>query len=99
MKEFEEKDYDQAINYADGIKTNADNIMDIFNNVDSTMNSLYGSNWESSGAENAHERYNEIRTNYQVFYENVLAMDKHVKKVTNANQEADKAASQNIAAV
>ncbi len=99
MEEFEEKDYDQARNYADNIKANAENIMDIFNNIDATMNSLYGSNWESSGAENAHERYNEIRTNYQVFYENVVAMKEHVYKVTNANEAADRAASQNIAAV
>lgn len=99
MNEFEEKDYDGARSYADNIQSNADNIMDIFNSIDATMDSLYGSNWESSGAESAHERYNQIRKNYENFYNNVVAMKNHVYQVTTANEEADAAASQNVASV
>ena len=33
MNEFEEKDYAGARGYADGVQTNADNIMDIFNEI------------------------------------------------------------------
>ena len=99
MNEFEEKDYEGARNYADNIKTIADNIMGIFNDIDGTMNSLYGTNWGSSGAENARDRYNEIRQNYEVFYNKVITMKNHVYNVTAANEEADAAASNTVANV
>ena len=99
MNEFEEKDYAGARSYADGVQTNADNIMAIFNDIDGVMNSLYGSNWESAGAQNAQARYNQIRKNYEDFYEKVVAMKNHVYNVTAANEEADAAASQNVTEV
>ena len=99
MNEFEEKDYDSARSYADGIQTNADNIMDIFNGIDVTMDALYGGNWQSSGAENARARYDVIRKNYEKFYETVVAMKKHVYNVTAANEEADAAASQKVSSI
>lgn len=99
MNEFEEKDYNEARSYADGVQRNADNIMSIFNDVDSTMDSLYGSNWESVGAENARGRYNEIRKNYEVFYEKVSAMKTHIYNVTAANEVADTSASNTIASI
>lgn len=99
MNEFEEKDYAGARSYADAVKTNADNIMGIFNDIDGVMNSLYGSNWESAGADEARARYNEIRKNYEVFYDKVVAMKNHIYKVTAANEEADTAASQNVASI
>ncbi len=99
MNEFEEKDYDSARGYADGIQKNADNILDIFNGVDATRDALYGGNWESAGAENAHGRYDQIRKNYESFYNNVVAMKEHVYKVTEANEEADTAASQRVSSI
>ena len=51
MNEFEEKDYAGARSYADGVQKNADNIMMIFDDLNNVMSSLYGSNWESAGAE------------------------------------------------
>ncbi len=93
MNEFEEKDYEQAVGYADAIKKNADNIQGIFNELDNIMNILYGENWQSSGAANAHERYEQINNYYQVFYDDVVSMQKHVYTVTGRNQEADAAAS------
>ena len=99
MNEFEEKDYDSARGYADGIQKNADNIMDIFNGVDATMDALYGGNWESAGADNARGRYDQIRKNYESFYENVVSMKEHVYKVTEANEEADTAASQRVSSI
>ena len=98
MNEFEEKDYEQARSLANAIKDNANNIMGIFDDIDNTMNQLYGQNWSSSGAEGAHDRYNEIRTNYQVFYDNVIAMNTHVLNVTAANESADAAAENIISA-
>lgn len=97
MNEFEQKDYAGARSYADAIQTNADNIMGIFEDIDGVMTNLYGSNWESSGAEAAHERYNELRKNYEVFYNDVVAMKTHVYEITAANEEADAAASQVVA--
>jgi len=96
MNEFEEKDYAAARSYADAVKTNADNIMGIFNDIDGIMNSLYGSNWESVGAENAQARYMQIRKNYEIFYEKVIAMRNHIYNVTAANEEADAAASNTV---
>lgn len=99
MNEFEEKDYAGARSYADNIKNNAENIMGIFNDIDGVMNSLYGSNWGSTGADNARDRYNEIRKNYEVFYNKVVAMRNHIYSVTAANEEADAAASNTVASV
>lgn len=99
MNEFEEKDYAGARSYADNIKNNAENIMGIFNDIDGVMNSLYGSNWGSTGADNARDRYNEIRKNYEVFYNKVVAMRNHIYNVTAANEEADAAASNTVASV
>ena len=99
MNEFQEKDYGQARSYADQIKTNADNIMGIFDDINDVMNNLYGSNWESCGADNARARYEEIRKNYEVFYNNVIEMHSHIHNVTTANESADKAASQTVSNV
>ena len=99
MNEFEEKDYAGARSYADSVKGNADNIMGIFNDIDGITNSLYNQNWESAGASEARERYNEIRRNYEVFYERVVAMKNHVYSVTAANEQADALASQNITSI
>ena len=38
MNEFEEKDYAGARSYADAVRTNADHIMGIFNDIDGVMN-------------------------------------------------------------
>ena len=99
MNEFEEKDFEGARSLADAVQGNADNIMDIFNDIDRVMGELYGQNWESCGSENAHARYQEIRQNYEVFYTNVVAMKTHIYNVTAANEAADAAASNVIANV
>ncbi len=99
MNEFEEKDYGTARSYADGVKTNADNILGIFNDIDSVMNNLYGNNWESLGADDARSRYEQIRKNYEVFYDKVVAMKTHIYAVTAANEEADAAASNVVSSI
>ena len=99
MNEFEEKDYEGARSYANAVKTNADNIMGIFNDIDAVMNNLYSNNWSSVGADDARARYNEIRKNYEVFYEKVVAMKNHVYRITARNEEADKAANATVASV
>lgn len=99
MNEFEQKDYAGARSYADAVKANADNIMSIFNDIDGVMDNLYANNWQSSGADTARDRYNQIRANYEVFYEKVIAMKNHIYRVTAANEEADAAASQTISSI
>lgn len=97
MNEFEQKDYEGARSSADQVKTNADNIMGIFNNIDQVMNTLYNDAWQSQGAEGARGRYQEIRKNYEVFYNNVVAMKEHIYAVTAANEAQDAAVSNTIA--
>lgn len=99
MNEFEVKDYAGARSYADGVKKNAYNIMMIFDELNKVMSDLYGSNWESAGADEAKARYDEIRQNYQVFYDKVYAMKDHIDNVTAAYEEADTSASQTIASI
>ena len=41
----------------------------------------------------------QIRKNYEEFYENVVAMRNHIYNVTAANEEADAAASNNVAGI
>jgi len=99
MNEFEQKDYEQSRNYADAIKTNADNIMGIFERIDSIMKSLYGETWQSSGAETSYERYNELRSNYEIFYKKVVDVHDHIYKVTASNESTDSTVSQSVAGV
>lgn len=96
MNEFEEKDYEAARGYADSVKSNADNIMSIFDSIDSSMKSLYGDSWQSSGADVSNGRYQEIRKSYEVFYNNVVTMRNHIYTVTAKNEEADASVSGNI---
>lgn len=96
MNEFEQKDYQSARGLADSIKGIADNIMDIFNNVDVDMKVLYGDAWQSTGADSSHERYEELRKNYENFYNKVVTMKDHIYKITAANEEADSVVSQSI---
>lgn len=99
MNEFEEKDYEAARGYADSVKSNADNIMSIFDSIDSSMKSLYGDSWQSSGADVSNGRYQEIRKSYEVFYNNVVTMRNHIYTVTAKNEEADASVSGNISNV
>ncbi len=99
MNEFEEKDFGEARSLADAIKKNAENIRGIFDDIDNTMKALYGQNWESAGAENAHSRYQQIRSNYEGFFNSVINMRTHVYNVTALNEAADQAASNIIEGV
>lgn len=97
--EFEQKDYEAARNCADLVKTDADKILSVFDNVDQTMKLLYGEAWQSSGADISEGRYQEIRKNYEVFYNNVVTMKDHIYRVTSENQNADASISDTIASV
>ena len=99
MNEFEEKDYQGARNTADSIKTNADNILSIFDNIDNAMKSLYGEAWQSTGADVSNGRYQELRKNYEIFYNNVVTMRNHIYSVTQVNEETDASVSQSISGV
>ena len=96
MNEFELNDYAGARSLAEAIQKNANNIMGIFDDIDSTMNTLFGTNWASAGSEAARERYDRLRQNYETFYEKVVGMKNHIYSVTNAQEEADAAASKVI---
>lgn len=93
MREFEATDYENALSLAASIKSNANNIMDIFNGINKTMSELYGDNWISSGAVQAAENYSAIRSKYEVFYNKVLIMNDHITRIIASYQTADAAAS------
>lgn len=99
MREFDVQSYGAAESCADAIKNIGDRIMDVFNSVDKTMNDLYGENWASSGANNAHERYMEIRKNYEVFYQDILNMNTHVHNTVENYKTADAQADTTISAI
>ena len=99
MNEFEEKDYEAARGYADSIKSNADNIMMIFDEIYRAMKSLYGESWQSSGADVSNGRYQEIRSKYEIFYENVIKMNRHIHQVTSLNESTDQSVSSSISEI
>ena len=94
--DFDLKDYETARGYADRINDTAKAIMAIFDEIDNTMNRLYGSDWSSSGADNAKARYDDIRKNYDDFYKRVVDMKAYIYKVTRTDEAADTAASRTI---
>lgn len=96
MNEFEEKDYDQAFSLATTIKSDANDMLEIFNNVDRSMSELFGENWQSSGADVSNGRYEELRKNYEAFYNKVIAMVNHIAEVTNKNIDTDKDVAQSF---
>lgn len=99
VSEFNVGSYGAAESCADAIKNIGDKIMDIFNSVDKTMNNLYGENWESSGANNAHERYMEIRKNYEVFYQDILNMNTYIHSAVETYKTADAQANTTISSI
>ena len=92
MEEIEIKDYESARETASRIHGIGDNIMEIFNEIDSAMNDLYGETWQSSGADASHGRYRELKSNYDLFYQKIIEMHNHINNVTNRDQATDREA-------
>ena len=92
MEEIEIKDYESARETASRIHGIGDNIMEIFNEIDSAMNDLYGGTWQSSGADVSHGRYRELKSNYDLFYQKIIEMQNHINNVTNRDQATDREA-------
>ncbi len=99
MKEFEQKNYSLAREKANSIKNNGEDILSIFNRIDEIMNTLYDGVWEGDGAEEAKQRYGTIRKNYEVFYQQILEIKKHIDAVTASNEETDARVGGSIAGV
>jgi len=97
--EFNEKDYEGARDCANKIKTNAENIMKIFDDIDKVMTGMYDNNWRSSGADDTRVRYDQIKSNYILFYNSVMNMHSHVHKVTDKNQATDNYVSEQVSGV
>lgn len=87
--EFELQEYAHARSTADSIKSTAENISGIFDNIDKAMKSLYGDSWQSTGADVSNGKYAELRANYQTFYQNVLNVHKYIYDMTASEEEAD----------
>ncbi len=97
--EFREDDYDRALSLADAIYAAATRIHNVFEDTDKVMGMLHGTHWQSAGSEDVNAEYlNTIKNQFEPFYEDVVAMKKHIYFVTGRNQEADARAADTIAA-
>ena len=99
MAEIEQKDYQESYNYATDIKNYADTIHDAFTNIDKAMQDLYGENWTSTGADVSNGRFQELKQNFEPFYNNVIAMHNHIGEITGLNQETDSTVSSYVSKV
>lgn len=91
--------YDSLKDCANKIMTSGENIMNIFNGIDQTMKELYGENWQGVGADNAKDRYDEIRKNYEVFYQKIKDMKSTVDSVSDKYQSTESNVSKEIESV
>lgn len=96
MTEIEQKDYQESYNYATDIKNHAEAINDAFKSIDKAMEELYGENWRSSGADASNGRFQELKSNFEPLYNNIIAMHNHIGEITGLNQETDAAVSSYI---
>lgn len=96
--EFQEADYDKAIDLADSIYASANAIYNVFQDVDSLMNMLHGTHWDSMGSDDVKRNYIlTMKSRFEPFYEDVKAMRNHIYTVTGRNIEADTKASDTVA--
>ena len=97
MGEFDLENYDRAVGLADEIYTHAQRIHDVFDNIDQLMGMLHGTHWGSTGSEDVNAQYlANIKTQFEPFYTDVVAMKNHVYTVTEHDIVADTQAAANI---
>lgn len=89
---FEIKDYSRAFSSVEEIRKYADNIKSVFDNINSTMDKLFGEDWKSTGAENSFAEYKELSRNYEIFYSELITVCNDIKTIVNKNIDTDKAA-------
>ena len=97
MEEFDLDSYDRARGLADEIFVHANRIHDVFDNIDQLMGMLHGTHWGSVGSEDVNAQYlANIKTQFEPFYQDVVAMKTHVYSVTEHDVAADQQAAANI---
>ena len=97
MGEFDLENYDRAVGLADEIYTHAERIHNVFENIDKLMGMLHGTHWGSTGSEDVNAQYlAEIKTQFEPFYQDVVAMKNHIYTVTEHDVAADTQAAANI---
>lgn len=97
MGEFDLENYDRAVALADEIYAHANRIHNVFENIDQLMGLLHGTHWGSTGSEDVNAQYlASIKTQFEPFYHDVVAMRNHVYTVTDHDIAADQQAANNI---
>lgn len=97
MSEFDVKDYGQARNLATAIYNSANRIHEVFENLDNFASVMHISHWNSEGSDEVNAEYlANIKSQFEPFYEDVVAMKTHVETVTEHTAAADQIASSNI---
>ena len=93
---FEESDYQTARSLADSIKSHAENIKGILDDITSNMRVLTDSAYRSTGADNVYIRYQSLAAKYDGFYQKVVDLNTAVHKITDQNEAVDKEVSQTL---
>ena len=97
MDEFDLDSYARAQALADRVFNYATSIHDVFDDIDGLMNMLHGQHWGSTGSEDVNAQYlGQIKTQFEPFYQDVVAMNKHVYAVTSADVATDRQAEATI---
>ena len=97
MNEFDLENYDRAVGLADEIFAHAERIHNVFDNIDELMGMLHGTHWGSAGSEDVNAQYlASIKTQFEPFYQDVVAMKTHVYTVTEHDIQADQQAASNV---
>lgn len=97
MDEFDLNSYEAARSLADRVFNHATAIHNVFDDIDGLMNMLHGQHWGSTGSEDVNAQYlASIKTQFEPFYNDVVAMKTHIYEVTNKDVAADNRAAANI---
>lgn len=100
VNDYQLKDYEQARSLADAVYTNATNIKNIFEDINSTMDMLYNTNWMSDGANAAQAQYfKDFKAKFDPFYETVVDTKESIYASAAAYEAGDSQASQQIGGV
>ena len=75
VNDYQLKDYEQARTIADSVYNNATNIHNIFEDINTTMDMLYNTNWMSDGANAAQaDFFKKYKAKFDPFYDTVVDM-------------------------
>jgi uncharacterized protein YukE len=88
MKEFDIS-YDEVEQIANALRSKADKMQAILDDVTSKVNEVHNEAWHSSAAEIHLNEYNVLKSKYAAFYEKVKGCADFLDKAVKAGREID----------